>query len=53
MQGKYRRVKPEGGFLASEVVPGFKIRPEWLWQEPLPSVVEVLRESGLVLMREE
>lgn len=51
--GKYRRVEPEGGFLVSEVVPGFKIRPEWLWQEPLPSVVEVLRDSGLVLMREE
>ena len=51
-EGKYRRVEPEGGFLASGVVPGFKIRPEWLWQEPLPSVVEALRESGLVLMRE-
>jgi len=28
------------------------LRPERLWQEPLPSVGEVLRDSGLVLMRE-
>ncbi|MDW8066014.1 MAG: Uma2 family endonuclease, partial [Anaerolineae bacterium] len=30
---------PEG-WVVSEVVPGFRIRAEWLWQEPLPSVVQ-------------
>ncbi|MCX7689613.1 Uma2 family endonuclease [Thermoflexus sp.] len=28
------------GWVVSEVVPGFRIRAEWLWQEPLPSVVQ-------------
>jgi len=50
-EGKYQRVEPEGGFFVSEAVPGFKLKPDWLWQEPLPSVVEALRESGLVLRR--
>lgn len=32
------------GKLASRTAPGFYIRPEWLWQEPLPKVPGVLRE---------
>ncbi len=28
------------GWVVSEAVPGFRIRAEWLWQDPLPSVVE-------------
>ena len=30
--------------LASAVVPGFYLRPEWLWQKPLPEVRVVLNE---------
>ena len=41
--GKYREVRPKKGELHSQVVPGFWIRPEWLWQEPLPKKVEVLK----------
>ncbi len=32
------------GLFHSEVVPGFWLRVEWLWQEPLPSSLRVLGE---------
>ncbi len=41
--GKYREVRPKKGELHSQVVPGFWIRPEWLWQDPLPKKVDVLK----------
>jgi Uma2 family endonuclease len=37
------------GWVVSEAVPGFRIRAEWLWQEPLPSVLgcwSLMRGSG-------
>ena len=40
--GSYREVKPRDGALHSQVLPGFWLRPEWLWQVPLPSKAEVL-----------
>ncbi len=46
--GGYRRVKLEEGVYRSEAVPGFWLRPEWLWQEPLPSVLEIAREMGII-----
>ena len=42
--GKYREVRPKKGELHSQVVPGFWIRPEWLWQDPLPKKVDVLKQ---------
>jgi Uma2 family endonuclease len=41
--GRYREVRPKKGELHSQVVPGFWIRPEWLWQSPLPKKVDVLK----------
>ncbi len=41
--GKYREVRPKREELHSRVVPGFWIRPEWLWQDPRPKKVEVLK----------
>jgi len=41
--GKYREIRPKKGELHSQVVPGFWIRPEWLWQNPLPKKVDVLK----------
>ncbi|MGQ9625660.1 MAG: Uma2 family endonuclease [Anaerolineae bacterium] len=48
-EGRYRREAPdkEGAF-HSKVLPGFKLRVAWLWAEPLPTLVEVLRELGVV-----
>ncbi len=34
------------GIFRSEVLPGFWLRVEWLWQEPLPLVEDVLLEVG-------
>lgn len=47
--GRFRLMdlEPEGVF-RSQVVPGFWLKPKWLWQEPLPKVLEVLKELGVV-----
>jgi Uma2 family endonuclease len=44
-QGRYRPVETEaGGTYRSAAVPEFWLRPEWLWQAPLPSPVRVVAE---------
>ena len=35
--------------IASSVLPGFYLRPSWLWQKPLPRAAGVLREMGVAL----
>jgi len=47
-EGRYRRVELKEEVYRSEVVPGFWLRPKWLWQEPLPSVLEIARELGVI-----
>jgi Uma2 family endonuclease len=42
--GKYREVKARKGELHSVVLRGFWLRPEWLWQEPLPLHLDILQE---------
>lgn len=42
--GAYREVKPRKGVLHSEALPGFWLRPEWLWQEPRPKKTIILAE---------
>jgi Uma2 family endonuclease len=44
IKGQFREVKPRKGVLSSEMVPGFWIRTEWLWQTPLPKRVAILAE---------
>ncbi len=41
-RGKYRQVRPKNGELHSEVLAGFWLRPEWLWQEPRPDEFDTL-----------
>jgi len=36
------------GIYHSQVVTGFWLRVSWLWQEPLPRVLDVLRELGVL-----
>jgi len=36
------------GEFRSNVVPGFRLKPSWLWQDPPPDTFEVLRELGLI-----
>ncbi len=42
--GKYRPVRPRKGELHSKAFPGFWIRPEWLWQVPLPKKPAILAQ---------
>ena len=41
-KGEFLQAEPRGGRLDSIVLPGFYLRPEWLWQSPFPKVVPIL-----------
>ncbi|MCP9494415.1 MAG: Uma2 family endonuclease [Pyrinomonadaceae bacterium MAG19_C2-C3] len=47
-EGMYQPVLIEDGIFRSEVLTGFWLRIEWLWREPLPTLVSVLREWKLI-----
>jgi Uma2 family endonuclease len=48
-RGRYRLTfGGEEGRYEALVLPGFWLRVEWLWQSPLPRVLDVIRELGLV-----
>jgi Uma2 family endonuclease len=42
--GRYREVRPKKGELHSQVLTGFWLRPEWLWQDPRPKKTDVLAQ---------
>jgi len=43
--GKYRTVLPDAdGRYHSSALPGFWLKPEWLWRDPLPDPLEILFE---------
>lgn len=48
IDGRYRLAPTEGGVFRSKVIPGFWLRPEWLWQTPLRPVLDVLRELKII-----
>lgn len=46
---RYRPVRAdEDGAYHSEAVPGFWLKDDWLWQEPLPKTLDVLKTWDLV-----
>ena len=46
---RYHQVLPDDeGIYHSEVVKGFWLRVSWLWQEPMPPVLEVWKELNLL-----
>ena len=48
-KGRYRvAFSGKEGRYEALVLPGFWLRVEWLWQEPLPKVLDVLRELGVI-----
>jgi Uma2 family endonuclease len=48
-EGRYQRFGPDpDGIYRAAAVPGFWIRPDWLWQDPLPASLGVLRELGVI-----
>jgi Uma2 family endonuclease len=47
--GFYRAVPAdESGLYHSQVLPGLWIKIEWLWQEPLPQLLSILKEWKLI-----
>lgn len=46
--GRYRLIQPEDGIFTSEAIPGFRLRIDWLWREPLPKVLDAAGELGLL-----
>ena len=46
VNGRYEVVPEAGDRLASEVIPGLWLKPEWLWQRPLPGTLVCPREIG-------
>jgi len=40
-----RKLPDKKGFYHSSVLKGFRIKVDWLWQQPLPKVVDALRET--------
>jgi Uma2 family endonuclease len=48
-QGLYRAAPPDAsGIYHSNVLKGFWLRVAWLWQSPLPPVLSVLKELGVL-----
>lgn len=47
-KGRYIAQKKKRGAYHSKVVKGFFLRPKWLWQQPLPSVLDALKELGVL-----
>ena len=57
-QAEFYRLGPDGiytpvavdedGIFRSEVLEGLWLKVDWLWQEPLPPLMSVLKEWGLV-----
>ncbi len=46
-KGHYGRLAEPDGKISSAALTGFYLRPQWLWQEPLPKFMEALREMGV------
>ncbi|MCS7198096.1 MAG: Uma2 family endonuclease [Candidatus Bipolaricaulota bacterium] len=48
-QKRYKLIPPDAqGIYRSEVIPGFWLNVNWLWQRPLPRFLEVLKALKLV-----
>jgi Uma2 family endonuclease len=47
--GKYHPMPvDDDGVFHSVVLPGFWLKIEWIWQEPRPAVLSILREWGVI-----
>ncbi len=46
--GIYQLASIDAGVFKSTVLKGLELKVDWLWQEPLPPLMKVLKEWGLV-----
>ncbi|OGR08675.1 MAG: hypothetical protein A3K40_05940 [Syntrophobacterales bacterium RIFOXYC2_FULL_60_23] len=44
----YRRLEPADAAISSTVLPGFRLRIDWLWPQTRPKVLDALRELGVL-----
>ncbi len=44
----YRQIEEKEGVIRSTAMDGFYLRPAWLWQEPLPNPLDILKEWGVI-----
>ena len=48
-EGTYKLIEPdENGIYHSQVIEGLWLKVDWLWQDPLPTLMSVLKEWGLI-----
>src|SRR6266404_291561 len=48
-EGTYKLIDPDdNGIYRSDVIEGLWLKVDWLWQDPLPTLMSVLKEWGLV-----
>jgi Uma2 family endonuclease len=45
----YAPIPEVDGKIPSALLPGFYLKPEWLWQEKLPDTIDTLREMGVTI----
>jgi Uma2 family endonuclease len=45
---RYTLVEETDGTIHSTVLGGFYLKPAWLWQDPLPNPLDILKELGVV-----
>jgi Uma2 family endonuclease len=46
--GVFENIPIENGIFRSHILEGLWLRTEWLWQEPKPTLLDVLREWGMI-----
>ena len=45
---KYELLPEKEGAIHSHILPGFYLKPAWLWQTPLPNPLDILREWAII-----
>ena len=48
VDGRYTLLAEKDGVIHSTALTGFFLKPAWLWQEPLPNPLDVLKELGVL-----
>ena len=47
--GRYIRTDPDDeGIYRSPLLPEMRLRVDWLWRQPMPKVLDILREWGII-----
>lgn len=46
--GRYRTIDLQDGIYHSKVLTDFQFKESWLWQDPLPNVLEILKHLNIV-----